>query len=494
MADNILEVKGLSKVFPGVHALSDVSFEVKRGTVHTLVGENGAGKSTLIKIITGVYQPTAGTFIFNGKPANIKEPLDAIRMGISVVHQEIKLVETLSIAENIFLGRSITGKAGLVSWKKMNKQAQQFVDELNIKLDVTQEVSKLSIAQKQIVEICKALSLNAELMIMDEPTATLTDNELERLFSIIETLKRRGITIVFISHRMEEIFRIADYVTVLRDGTHVCTLPISQVNRKQLISKMVGREIGEEYPKSYCPIGEVALSVENLTRRGVIQDVSFDVHHGEILGFAGLVGSGRTETVRCIFAADKPTAGRIKINGREVHIHDISSAIKHKLAFIPEDRKQQGLVLGMNVSNNISMVDLDLICTKGVISEKKEKGQASRMVELLHIATPSIEQICSNLSGGNQQKVVLAKWMAVDSDIIIFDEPTRGIDVGAKAEIYRLICSLASKGKAIIMISSDMPELIGICDRILVMREGRVSGIVDRNEFDQERILDLAVL
>lgn len=493
MANNILEITNLSKVFPGVHALTNVSFTVEKGTVHALVGENGAGKSTLIKILSGVTKATSGCFWVNGKKAEIREPIDAQHLGISVVHQEIKLVDTLSVAENIFLGRCVTDRLGLINWSLMNKKAQQFVDDLNIKLDVTQEVSKLSIAQKQIVEICKALSLNAELVIMDEPTATLTDNELERLFSIIATLKTKGITIIFISHRMEEIFRIADYVTVLRDGKHIGTLPISDVDRKQLISMMVGREIGDEYPKVTCPIGDIALKVDNLTRTGVVQDVSFEVRHGEILGFAGLVGSGRTETVRCIFAADKMTSGDIYIGDTKVHIRDISDAIKHKIALIPEDRKQQGLVLGMSVANNISLVDLDLISKNGILSDELEGKQSMRFIDMLRIATPSCDQICNYLSGGNQQKVVLAKWLAVDSDIIIFDEPTRGIDVGAKVEIYKLICELAQKGKAIIMISSDMPELIGICDRILVMREGNVSGIVDRDHFSQETILNMAV-
>ena len=493
MSDYIIEIKHLSKSFPGVQALSDVSFGIERGHVHALVGENGAGKSTLIKIITGVYKADNGDICMNGSIVNANNPLEAQRKGISVVHQEIKLVDTLSVAENVFLGRPKTGKHGLISWKKMYTEAQKLVDELNIHLDVRREVSSLSIAQKQVVEICKALSLRAKLLIMDEPSATLTENELDSLFSIIEMLRSQGITIVYISHRMEEIFKIADTVTVLRDGMHIKTMPVGGVSRQELISLMVGREIGEEYPKKYCKIGDIALQVKGLCRSDIVKDVSFDLRHGEILGFSGLIGAGRTETVRCIFAADKPDSGTILMNGEKANFKNVSDAIHHKIALIPEDRKVQGLILGMSLKHNTSMVNLDNVCTYFCLDEKKEADLAKKMVEELTISTPSIEQEVTNLSGGNQQKVVLAKWLAVDSDIIIFDEPTRGIDVGAKAEIYKLICNLASEGKAIIMISSDMPELMGICDRILVMREGTVSGILERDQFNQEVILDMAV-
>ena len=489
----ILDIRGLTKEFPGVKALDNVSFQVRKGSVHALVGENGAGKSTLIKILTGVYQATSGDFLFKGEVAHVKKPLDAQQMGLSVVHQELKLVETLSIAENIFLGRPHTGKGGLVNWKNMCKAAQKLVDELNIKLDVNQEVSRLSVAQKQIVEICKALSFNAELIIMDEPSATLTDNELNCLFDIIDNLKQRGITVIYISHRMEEIFKIADTVTVLRDGTHIQTLPITQVDRQQLISLMVGRPLGDEYPKMEAEIGDIALEVRNVCREGVLHDINFNVRHGEIVGLAGLVGAGRTETARVIFAADKMTGGQIFINGKEVHIRTVQEAIRNRIALIPEDRKQQGLILGMSIKNNTSIVDLNNVCVNGLMSERKERELAREMVKKLNIVTPTEEKEVQLLSGGNQQKVVLAKWLAVDSDIMIFDEPTRGIDVGAKAEIYKLMCTQAQHGKAVIMISSDMPELIGICDRIYVMREGTISGEVDRSNMSQEVILDMAI-
>ena len=489
----ILDIRGLTKEFPGVRALSNVSFQVRRGTVHALVGENGAGKSTLIKILTGVYSASAGDFLFKGKAVKVEKPLDAQRLGLSVVHQELKLVETLSIAENIFLGRPQTGACKLVNWRAMRAAAQKLVDDLHIKLDVSQEVSRLSVAQKQIVEICKALSFNAELIIMHEPSATLTENELECLFDIIERLRRRGITVIYISHRMEEIFRIADVVTVLRDGEHIRTLPVAEVSRQELIALMVGRELGNEYPKIEAQITDIAMAVRDLHREGVLHDVNFHVRHGEILGLAGLVGAGRTETARAIFAADKATGGDIFINGKKVQIRTVRDAIRHHIALIPEDRKQQGLILGMSVKHNVSIVDLNNVCANGLISEKKERSLAKEMIQKLDISTPTEEKEVRLLSGGNQQKVVLSKWLVVDSDIMIFDEPTRGIDVGAKSEIYKLMCGLARQGKAVIMISSDLPELIGVCDRIYVMREGTISGCIEREDFSQEAILDMAI-
>ncbi|NLD60375.1 MAG: sugar ABC transporter ATP-binding protein [Clostridiales bacterium] len=489
----ILDIRGLTKEFPGVRALCEVSFQVRRGSVHALVGENGAGKSTLIKILTGVYQATSGDFLFKGKKVRVEKPLDAQRLGLSVVHQELKLVETLTIAENIFLGRPQSSKSGLVNWSAMRREAKKLIDELHIKLDVDEEVSRLSIAQKQIVEICKALSFRADLIIMDEPSATLTENELECLFDIIANLKERGITVIYISHRMDEIFKIADTVSVLRDGAHIRTLPISEVDREQLISLMVGRELGNEYPKLPAEITDVALEVRGLAREGVLQDINMHVRHGEIVGFAGLVGAGRTETARAIFAADRITSGQIFVNGKEVHFNSVRDAIRHRIAFVSEDRKQQGLVLGMSVKHNVSLVDLDNVCVKGLMNERRERELAWTMIKKLAISTPNEEKETRLLSGGNQQKVVLAKWLAVDSDIMIMDEPTRGIDVGAKAEIYKLMCQMAQQGKAVIMISSDMPELIGVCDRIYVMRDGTISGEIARENFSQEAILNIAI-
>lgn len=489
----ILDIRNITKTFPGVKALTDVSFQVKKGSVHALMGENGAGKSTLIKVLTGVYKPDGGCFYFKGKEAHVTKPLEAQQLGLSVVHQELKLSETLSVAENIFLGRPFMTKAHLVDWKRLRKEAKKLLESLAIDLDVDMEVSRLSVAQKQIVEICKAMSFESDLLIMDEPSATLTDRELDCLFNIIDILKARGVTIIYISHRMEEIFRIADMVTVLRDGCHIKTLPVEEVDRPKLISLMVGREIGNEYPKLEAEIGDIALEVKNLSTSKLLHDVNFNVRHGEVVGFSGLVGAGRTETARAVFGADKRTSGEIYIDGKKVEIHSVMDAVKHKIALAPEDRKQQGLVLIHSVNHNTSLVDLNNVCTGGLLDHKKEKALAQKFIDLLGTATPSTEQEVRLLSGGNQQKVVLAKWLAVDSDILFFDEPTRGVDVGAKAEIYKLICQLAQNGKAVVMISSDMPELIGICDRIYVMREGTITGEIQRSDFSQEAIMEFSV-
>lgn len=496
MEDNrevILDIRNVTKTFPGVKALTDVTFQVRRGSVHALVGENGAGKSTLIKVLTGVYRADSGGYWFKGQEAHVKTPLEAQKLGLSVVHQELKLSETLSVAENIFLGRPFMTKAHLVDWKKLRQEAKKLLDSLNIDLDVDMEVSRLSVAQKQIVEICKALSFDAELLIMDEPSATLTDKELDCLFHIIDLLKERGVTIVYISHRMEEIFRIADMVTVLRDGCQIDTLPVKSVDRAKLISLMVGRDIVNEYPKLEAEIGDMALEVKNISTLKLLHDVNLNVRHGEIVGLAGLVGAGRTETARVIFGADKRTGGEIYIDGKKVEIHSVMDAVKHKIALVPEDRKQQGLILIHSISANTAIVDLNNICTGGLLNKKKEKDLAKKYIEMLGTATSSEEKEVRLLSGGNQQKVVLAKWLAVDSEILIFDEPTRGVDVGAKAEIYKLMCQQAQAGKAVIMISSDMPELIGICDRIYVMREGTISGEIEREKFSQEAIMEYAV-
>lgn len=489
----ILDIKNITKEFPGVKALTDVSFQVKKGSVHALVGENGAGKSTLIKVLTGVYKADSGSFWFKGQEAHVATPLEAQKLGLSVVHQELKLSETLSVAENVFLGRPFMTKMHLVDWKRLRREAKKLLDSLGISMDVDQEVSRLSVAQKQIVEICKALSFDAELLIMDEPSATLTDKELDCLFHIIDILKERGVTVIYISHRMEEIFRIADMVTVLRDGCQIATLSVEEVDRAKLISMMVGRELVDEYPKLEAKIGDVALEVKGLSTAKLLHDVNFKVRHGEIVGLAGLVGAGRTETARAIFGADKRAEGEIYIDGKKIEVHSVQDAVKNKIALVPEDRKQQGLILIHSISINTSLVNLNNVCQKGLLSRKKEKELARKYIDMLGTATPSENREVRLLSGGNQQKVVLAKWLAVDSEILIFDEPTRGVDVGAKAEIYKLMCQQAQQGKAVVMISSDMPELIGICDRIYVMREGTISGELDRKDFSQEAILGFAV-
>jgi len=493
MSKYSLQVKNISKTFPGVKALDNVSFDIKKGDLHALVGENGAGKSTLIKILSGVYTTDTGSIELNGKLVQVKTPLEAQQLGISVVHQELKLVESLSVKENIFLGRPFVGRFG-VDWNKMRREAEALLKRLNITLDPDEMVSKLSVAQKQIVEICKALSFNAEVIIMDEPSATLTSKELQTLFDILHELKATGITIIYISHRLEEIFKLADMVTVIRDGQHIATMPITQVDREKLISLMVGRTLGMEYPKRQVQQGEPILEVKNLQRSGMFQDISFTLRRGEILGFAGLVGAGRTEVARALFGADSGVSGDITLDGKPYHIKDVYSAIHRGIGLVPEDRKQQGLVLDMMVKENISMANFESVMSSIFLMPKKETNLAWKFIESLHIATPDAEREVKNLSGGNQQKVVIAKWLNADSDVLIIDEPTRGIDVGAKAEIYSLMCTLAEKGKAIIMISSDMPELLGICDRILVMHEGKITGELLAEEATQEKILDYAIM
>ncbi len=498
MDEIILEMKDIHKEFPGVKALTDVTFSVRKGDIHALVGENGAGKSTLIKILSGVYKTSAGSVMFKGKEIDVSSPLEAQVLGMSVVHQELKLVETLTVAENIFLGRPrvrrFPGGVELVDWKKMLAEGRELLDRLKVSLDLNELVSRLSVAQKQIVEICKALSFNAELIIMDEPSATLTEKELDVLFGILKMLKEKGVTIIYISHRMEEIFKLADRVTILRDGHHIATLDVKDVNRKSLISMMVGRELENEYPKQEVKSGGVLLEVKHISRGAKLHDISFSLKKGEILGIAGLVGAGRTELARAIFGADQRDSGEILIEGKKVAVRDVSDAIKHRMALVPEDRKLQGLVLGMTVKENISIVGIDRITRRGILRRRLEKDLAMGFISELRIITPDENREVKYLSGGNQQKVVLAKWLAVNSDVLIFDEPTRGVDVGAKAEIYRLLSGLVAEGKGVIMISSELPEILGMCDRILVMHDGKITGELQRSEATQERILEYATM
>lgn len=490
----LLSIKNITKLFPGVTALDDVSFDIYRGDLHAFVGENGAGKSTLIKVLSSVYKQTSGSFTLRGKEVDITTPLEAQLLGISVVHQELKLVDQLSIMENIYLGRPPMTKFGFVDWKVMRGQAQELLDRLNVKLDPETLVSRLSVAQKQIVEICKALSYNAEIIIMDEPSASLTEKELDLLFDILAKLKESGVTILYISHRMEEIFRLSDRVTVFRDGKHINTLPTSEVTMQSLIQMMVGRELGKEYPEPSGRYGEMAIEVKNFNRSTVLHDINFSVREGEILGIAGLVGSGRTELARALFGADKGATGEVTINGERKSINSVPEGIAAGLALVPEERKTGGLVLGMSVEHNISMANMDSVSKHNLLNPGLEYELAWDYINKLRIVTPDESRQTMNLSGGNQQKVVLAKWLNTNSPVLIIDEPTRGIDVGAKAEIYRILRQLADDGKAILMISSEMPELIGLCDRIIVMHDGRITGELKREEFSQEQIMELAIL
>lgn len=485
----ILTLKNITKEFPGVKALDDVTINIERGTIHGLVGENGAGKSTLIKVLAGIYQPNKGEIILDGKPCRFNSPIEARRAGISVVHQEIKLAEPLSVAENMFLG-NVQLKNGLVDWKGMRRRAREIVEDLGMDIDINAQVSSLTVAKKQIVEIMHAINNNSRILIMDEPSAVLTDRELEVMFRIVKQLRDKGITIIYISHRLDEIFGLCSNVSVLRDGCHIDTIPVASVDRQGLINMMVGREMGQEYPKEVGNVGGTILEVKNLSR-GILQDISFEVKSGEVFGISGLVGAGRTELARAILGIDKPESGEVYVRGKKVHYRTFADAIRDGLGLIPEDRKLQGLVQIMSVKRNTTLVNMKRVLRAGVISSSLEEKLSKEYADKLHVVTPSMETEVQYLSGGNQQKVVIAKWLFQNSEILFLDEPTRGIDVGAKAEIYRLINRMAKEGKTIIMISSEMPELLGMCDRIMVMHEGHKMGELNAAEATQEKIMEL---
>ena len=485
----ILTLKNITKEFPGVKALDDVTINIERGTIHGLVGENGAGKSTLIKVLAGIYQPNKGEIILDGKPCRFNSPIEARRAGISVVHQEIKLAEPLSVAENMFLG-NVQLKNGLVDWKGMRRRAREIVEDLGMDIDINAQVSSLTVAKKQIVEIMHAINNNSRILIMDEPSAVLTDRELEVMFRIVKQLRDEGITIIYISHRLDEIFGLCSNVSVLRDGCHIDTIPVASVDRQGLINMMVGREMGQEYPKEVGNVGGTILEVKNLSR-GILQDISFEVKSGEVFGISGLVGAGRTELARAILGIDKPESGEVYVRGKKVHYRTFADAIRDGLGLIPEDRKLQGLVQIMSVKRNTTLVNMKRVLRAGVISSSLEEKLSKEYADKLHVVTPSMETEVQYLSGGNQQKVVIAKWLFQNSEILFLDEPTRGIDVGAKAEIYRLINRMAKEGKTIIMNSSEMPELLGMCDRIMVMHEGHKMGELNAAEATQEKIMAL---
>ena len=485
----ILTLKNITKEFPGVKALDDVTINIERGTIHGLVGENGAGKSTLIKVLAGIYQPNKGEIILDGKPCRFNSPIEARRAGISVVHQEIKLAEPLSVAENMFLG-NVQLKNGLVDWKGMRRRAREIVEDLGMDIDINAQVSSLTVAKKQIVEIMHAINNNSRILIMDEPSAVLTDRELEVMFRIVKQLRDKGITIIYISHRLDEIFGLCSNVSVLRDGCHIDTIPVASVDRQGLINMMVGREMGQEYPKEVGNVGGTILEVKNLSR-GILQDISFEVKSGEVFGISGLVGAGRTELARAILGIDKPESGEVYVRGKKVHYRTFADAIRDGLGLIPEDRKLQGLVQIMSVKRNTTLVNMKRVLRAGVISSSLEEKLSKEYADKLHVVTPSMETEVQYLSGGNQQKVVIAKWLFQNSEILFLDEPTRGIDVGAKAEIYRLINRMAKEGKTIIMISSEMPELLGMCDRIMGMHEGHKMGELNAAEATQAKIMAL---
>jgi ribose transport system ATP-binding protein len=491
----LLKLEGIGKSFPGVRALHNVHLEVRKGEVHALVGENGAGKSTLMKILSGAYTRDAGEIYWEGQPIVIHNPREAQDLGIGIIYQEFNLVPQLSIAENVWISREPfrNRTLQLIDWKEMRRRTQTLLDELHLPLDPKRLVAGLGVAQQQMVEIAKALSLDAKLLIMDEPTSALTDTEINQLFTLIRRLKERGVSVVFISHHLDEVFEICDRGTVLRDGEYIDTVDLAQVTEEDIIRLMVGRNLDQQYPKVPSERGEEALRVEGLNREGVLHDISFTAYAGEILGIAGLVGAGRTELMRAVFGADPINSGRVYIFGKETAVKSPQVAIRAGVGLLPEDRKQQGLVLMLSVLHNMSMASLDRLTTNLLLRKDDERKQANGFVDKLRIATPSVNQQVQYLSGGNQQKVVLAKWLASQSRVLIFDEPTRGIDVGAKVEVYNLMNSLVENGVAVIMVSSEMPELLGMSDRILVMHEGRIATELSRQEATQEKVLAAAM-
>ncbi len=490
---NILEMTGICKQFPGVIALNNVNLTVKAGEVIALMGENGAGKSTLIKILAGVIDKDRGQIIFNGKKVEISSPYHAHKIGISTIFQELNLLPNLSVAENIFMGDENRSFGAFVDYQSTYQKAQQLMKQVGLSCDPKTLVQNLPVSQRQMVEVAKALSLKAKLIIMDEPTSSLTEHETQLLFKIIRDLKSQGVSVIYISHRINEIFEIADRVQVLRDGMNAGELERHEMSEELIIQMMVGRELKNIFVKSKVEIGSTVFSVENLSTAGFLSNISFSLKRGEILGLAGLVGAGRTELIRAIFGLDPRTSGKIMIENQVVSIKSPGKAIRLGIAFVTEDRRGQGLVTGMSVRENSTLVTLKQIQKWGFIKNKAERSIVNRFIQLLRIKTPSMETKVATLSGGNQQKVVLAKWLANQPKILILDEPTRGIDVGAKAEIHRIMSDLAGQGVAIIMISSELPEVMGMSDRILVMHEGRVTGELNRGEATQEKILTLAI-
>ena len=489
----VLSIRGIRKEFPGVLALDDVQLRVQPGSVHALMGENGAGKSTLMKIIAGIYQPDAGEILLRGQPVTLKSPLDALEQGISMIHQELALMNWMTIAENIWIRREPKNAFGLIDHRRMAQMTQDLFDRLNIKLDPMAQVSDLTVAQKQMVEIAKAVSHNSDVLIMDEPTSAITETEVEHLFTIIRDLRARGVGIVYITHKMNELFEIADEFTVFRDGRYVGTHAAKDVTRDDIIRMMVGREITDMFPKVDCPIGDVVLEVQNLTLPGVFHDVSFQLRKGEILGLAGLVGSKRSNVAEAIFGVHPAESGQILIDGQPVKISSPAVAMQHGLAFLTEDRKETGCFLILDCLENIqsALITRDHV-KAGFIDQKTVTKLAEDMAAKLRVKTPNLAERVENLSGGNQQKLLIARWLLTKPRILNLDEPTRGIDVGAKSEIHRLITGLAAEGVAVLMISSELPEVLGMSDRIMVMHEGHVSGFLNRDEADQVKIMDLA--
>ena len=485
-------MEGISKSFPGVQALKDVHFEVQSGEVHALIGENGAGKSTLMKCLTGIYVPEEGTMTFKGEPWKVSNPKEATDKGISIIHQELNLMNALTVAQNIFIGREPRKMAFVLDDKKMRRETLKLMERIDFYLDPDAIVGTLTVAQMQMVEILRSLVVDTDILVLDEPTSSLTSAEVEKLFTIIRGLRDAGKGIVYISHRLEEFDHIVDKVTVLRDGQYVNTKLWKETSINEMIASMVGREMTEQFPERHAEIGEVVLEAKNIVRGKVLKNCSMYVRKGEVLGMAGLMGAGRTELARAIYGADKIDSGEVFINGKKVNIRNPKDAVKMGIAYLSEDRKRDGLMLDQDISFNTYIANLDKYSTGGVVNDKEIKKTVGEFVEALSIKTPSLQQLTQFLSGGNQQKVLVARWLCKKSDIIFFDEPTRGIDVGSKYEIYCLINELAENGAAVVMITSEMAEILGMSDRIMVMYEGTVVGELSAEEANQEVILHMA--
>lgn len=484
-------MKNISKSFSENQVLTEVDFEVRKGEIHALMGENGAGKSTLVKVLTGIHHRDSGIIKIKGKEVEFSNPKQAEEEGIVVIHQELNIIPYLTVAQNIYLGKEITyGKTGILNTDKMNKLAAKTLKQLGVTDIKPQDIAgELSVGKQQMVEIARALSTNAEVIIMDEPTSALTDREIEKLFNVIHSLKEQGVAFVYISHRMEEIFQICDRISILRDGNYIGTKYIADTSFEEVVKMMVGRELGERYPVKNNKIGEVIFQVENLTINGLFERVNFEVREGEILGVSGLMGAGRTEVMEAIFGYRKKDSGTVKLNGKPLKTNHPSNLIKEKIGFITEDRKGKGLVLDSSIRENIALTNFEIISKFGVIERSEERNLVEKLIRKLRVKASSIEQKAETLSGGNQQKVVIAKWLGINPKVLILDEPTRGVDIGAKKEIYSIMNQLAKNGVAIIMISSELPELLGVSDRIMVMHEGKVKAFFDKHEATQEKIM-----
>lgn len=492
--ENILKLENINKSFFQVQVLWDISLEVRKGSVHAIAGENGAGKSTLMKIITGLLKADSGKIFFDNQQVMLSGTKEALQLGISMIHQELTPLRQMTIAENYFLGREICHSNGLLDQKKMNEETQKKLEDFGMKVSADQKVKNLTIAQIQMLEIIKAVRDNSKLIIMDEPSSSLTDEETKHLFNIIRELQQKGVAIIYISHRMEDIYEIADTVTVLRDGNLIGTYPIEEINKDKLIELMVNRTMESMFNKETVPIGDVGIEVKNLCRSGVFHNISFEVHKGEILGITGLMGAGRTEIARAIFGLDKLDDGEVYVDGKKVEIKNPNDAIRHGIAMVSEDRKEYGLILGRSIKENISLPNLKRMIRCYILKKSTEEELVNELIEVLSIKCNSMEQSAQTLSGGNQQKVILAKWLLAKPKILILDEPTRGIDVGAKSEIYKLMCEMARNGMTIIMISSELPEILSMSDRVLIMAGGKIRGEFMYDDFAEGRISQKEIL